>query len=312
MAENSRSDYMLVYIFIAFGLFIFVNIWLVIDILTSRNVIDERLEQIGGERKFDHNNTDKSIGQRLRIIFVEKGYKFITKISPKGFISWINRKLNSSGIAFKKDGLKVYYSKFLVVTFLIPMLMFWLFLYLTESVSNAVLITFLFIMINFVIQIFSLNSMARRRKSRMLKELPDVLDLITVSVEAGLSFDGAVDRLVKTQDSYLSQEFSVLLKHIKMGKNRKEALREFAKRIDISEITSFVSSIIQGEELGVSIGNILRIQSKQIRDKTRERIRERSMKAPIKMLFPIIFFIFPVIFIILLGPALIQITRIFM
>lgn len=303
---------MSIYIFGFFALFIFINIWLVFDILTSRNVIDERLEHIGGEKKYNYNNTDKSFGQRLNIIFVEKGYKFITRISPSAFIKWINKKLTSSGIAFKKDGLKLYYSKFLLVTFIIPIVMLGPFSYLTESIASGIMAMILFMMINFVIQIFSLNGMAAKRKSRMLKELPDVLDLITVSVEAGLSFDGAVDRLVKTQESYLSDEFSVLLKHIKMGKNRKEALREFAKRIDLSEITSFVSSIIQGEELGVAIGNILRIQSKQIRDKTRERIRERSMKAPIKMLFPIIFFIFPVIFIILLGPALIQITRIFM
>jgi len=143
----------------------------------------------------------------------------------------------------------------------------------------------------------------RLRKDAIEKQLPDVLDIITVSVEAGLSFDGAVERVVAKSDTLLSRELSVTLKEMRMGKLRKLALRALAERCDVPDLTTWVGAMIQADELGVGIGNVLRVQSAQVREKRRFRAREKSMKAPIKILFPLIFFIFPSIFIILLGPA---------
>ncbi len=168
--------------------------------------------------------------------------------------------------------------------------------------------------IGFLVQ-FMLNIMLKRGISARQKEiqnaLPDALDLITVSVEAGLSFDGAVDRVIRQMPNALSAEFATALKEMRMGKTRREGLRALSERCDVDDLTTLVGALIQADELGVGIGKVLRIQSQQIREKRRQRAREKAMKAPIKLLFPLIFFIFPTIFVILLGPAVIQMADVF-
>jgi tight adherence protein C len=110
----------------------------------------------------------------------------------------------------------------------------------------------------------------------------------------------------------IADEFNRVLQEIKVGKQKKEALKEMSNRVGISDITTFVNSIIQAEQLGVSIGNVLRIQSDQMREKRRQRAQEKAMKAPIKMLLPMVFFIFPTIFTVLIGPVIIKMMNIFM
>lgn len=151
----------------------------------------------------------------------------------------------------------------------------------------------------------------RRRKEAIEKQLPDVLDIITVSVEAGLSFDGAVERVIQKADNDLTRELATTLKEMRMGKLRKLALRALAERCEVPDLTIWVGAMIQADELGVGIGNVLRVQSNQMREKRRFKAREKSMKAPIKMLFPLVMFIFPSIFIILLGPAVIHLMEAF-
>lgn len=168
--------------------------------------------------------------------------------------------------------------------------------------NAAALVAILILMFQFGMNYYLLRA-TRMRKETIEKQLPDVLDIITVSVEAGLSFDGAVERVVAKSDTILSRELSVTLKEMRMGKLRKLALRGLADRCDVPDMTTWVGAMIQADELGVGIGNVLRVQSAQVREKRRFRAREKSMKAPIKILFPLIFFIFPSIFIILLGPA---------
>ncbi|MCG0274872.1 MAG: type II secretion system F family protein [Thermosediminibacteraceae bacterium] len=156
-----------------------------------------------------------------------------------------------------------------------------------------------------------LNSLIRKRKEKVEKELPEVLDLITVCVEAGLGFEGAMMKVVEKYSGILSTEMSRVLSEIRMGKPRREALREMAERLDVDDLSAFVSSVIMAEQLGISMSNVMRIQSREIRNKRRQRIQEAVMKAPVKMLIPIVAFIFPALFIILLGPAVIQIMRVF-
>ena len=136
--------------------------------------------------------------------------------------------------------------------------------------------------------------------------MPDVLDLLTVSVEAGLGFDAALQRVVQKMTGAISVEFAKTLQEIKMGKHRREALRDLGLRTGIDDLNTFISAIVQADQLGVSIGNVLRVQSEQMRRKRRQRIEEKAMKAPIKMLIPMVLFIFPTIFIVLLGPAAMQ------
>jgi len=155
-----------------------------------------------------------------------------------------------------------------------------------------------------------LNHKKRQRQENIKKKLPDFLDLLTVNVEAGLGFDSAILNVTKKLKGPLSEEIKKMLREINLGKPRREALRNAAERIDIDDFSSFTGTIILADELGMSIGHILRMQSSQMRIKRRQKVEEKAMQAPVKMIFPLIFFIFPAIFVVLLGPALLQISKV--
>jgi tight adherence protein C len=141
-----------------------------------------------------------------------------------------------------------------------------------------------------------------RRKS-IQRALPDAIDLLTISVEAGLGFDPALQRVAEKWDNELTYEFGRMLHEMRIGKSRREAMRELANRCDVDDLNVFVSSIIQADQLGVSITQVLRTQSRQIRVRRRQRAEEAAHKAPIKMLFPMVFLIFPAVYAVILGPA---------
>lgn len=148
-----------------------------------------------------------------------------------------------------------------------------------------------------------LASRAERRKDEATKSLPDCLDLLTICVEAGLGFDAAMGKLSEKWDDELSLAFGRVLQEIRLGKTRREAPRDMAARFEVNDISSFVAAVLQAEQLGVSMGKILRIQSDQMRIRRRQRAEYKAHQAPIKMLFPMALFIFPTIWIVLLGPA---------
>lgn len=153
---------------------------------------------------------------------------------------------------------------------------------------------------------FYLGRKINERKGEVEKTLPDILDLITVSVEAGMGFDGALLKVVEKSKGVLASEFFIVLQECKMGKSRKDALRDLANRIGADDLSTFVGSIIMAEQLGIAIGNVLRLQSDQMRRKRRQRAEERALKAPVKMIIPMVTCIFPSIFVVLLGPAVIS------
>lgn len=159
----------------------------------------------------------------------------------------------------------------------------------------------------FILPKFYLSKLVTKRQKGMKKMLPDVLDLLTVSVEAGLGFDQALQKVVEKLKGPLTEEFDRMLQEVKIGKSRKDALKAVAARAQFQELDSLVSAVIQADTLGVSIGQILRIQSEQLRVKRRQAIEEMAQKLPIKMLFPMIFFIFPTIFIVTLGPIALKV-----
>jgi tight adherence protein C len=154
-----------------------------------------------------------------------------------------------------------------------------------------------------------LKSKIQKRQKLIQNSLSDTLDLLCVSVEAGLGFDGAIAKVVEKSTGPLTDEFSRLLQEIRIGKPRRVALRDVTFRTGVADLNGFISAIIQADQLGIPISNVLRIQSQEIRRKRRQRAEEQAMKAPIKMLFPLIFFIFPAIFVVLLGPALIRMVE---
>jgi tight adherence protein C len=149
-----------------------------------------------------------------------------------------------------------------------------------------------------------LGQQIKRRKHNILKALPDALDLLTISVEAGLAFDSAMQRVSEKWDNELSREFKRVLTDTRLGRARRDALKEMAARTGVEDVQTFIAAVIQAEQLGVSIGKILRIQSDQMRIRRRQRAEEAAHKAPILMLIPMAFLIFPSLFVVILGPAI--------
>ena len=163
--------------------------------------------------------------------------------------------------------------------------------------------------LGFFLPILWLRSKTRARQTEIIKSLPDALDLLTITVEAGMGFDGALQKVAEKWDNELAKGFSKVVQEMRLGIPRREALRNMDRTMGVPDVTTFVAAIIQAETLGVSIAKILRIQSEQMRTKRRQRAEEQANKAPIKMLFPMVFLIFPALFIILLGPAVLIIME---
>src|SRR6202165_4603873 len=158
-------------------------------------------------------------------------------------------------------------------------------------------------LLGFFLPVMLLKSRIKRRQEIILKAMPDALDLLTVCVEAGLGFDQAISKVSEKWENELSLAFERVIQEVRLGKLRREALRDMADRMDIADMTSFVAAIIQADQLGVSMGKVLRIQSDQMRMKRRQRAEKKAHEAPVKMLIPMAFLIFPSIYIVLLGPA---------
>jgi tight adherence protein C len=156
-----------------------------------------------------------------------------------------------------------------------------------------------------------LNSKVKARQAAVSAEIPDALDLLSVSVEAGLGFDGAVQKLTEHMDGPLIEEFELALGGIRIGEGRSEALKKMAERSSSQEMASFVRAIIQADQLGISLGRILKVQSSDTRLKRQLLAEEKAMKAPIKMLFPTVIFIFPAMFLVVLGPAFLNLSKFF-
>jgi tight adherence protein C len=152
-----------------------------------------------------------------------------------------------------------------------------------------------------------LNRRVEERQHELQIKLPDILDLLTISVEAGLGFEQALDRVISAVPGPLSEEFGRMLGEVRAGSTRADAMRALEIRTNVPEVRSFVLAILQADTFGVSIGRVLRAQADEMRIKRRQMAQERAMKAPVKMLIPMVFCIFPALFIIVLGPAVINI-----
>jgi tight adherence protein C len=185
---------------------------------------------------------------------------------------------------------------FLVFTFLIGM-----------GPVGGIAVGILGVVIGYIAPEFWLGRRVKARQKAILLMIPDTLDLLTISVRAGLGFDAALGRVVDKLKGPLSDEFRRALAEVRVGKARRDALRDIVPRTEVAPLTNFIGAIIQAEQLGVSISKVLQVQSEQLRIERRQRAEEQAAKAPIKMLFPLVGCIFPSLFIVILGPALILI-----
>lgn len=148
-----------------------------------------------------------------------------------------------------------------------------------------------------------LSNRARHRQKEILKSLPDAFDLITVCVEAGLGLEAAISKVAEKTQGAFGEELGITMREISLGKLRREALRELANRTGVPDLTAFINAVIQAESMGTSIATVLRVQADQMRMRRRQRAEQQAHAAPIKMMFPLVLFIFPSLFIVILGPA---------
>ena len=183
-------------------------------------------------------------------------------------------------------------------------------LLLDMNIFQVVVCTLIGLLLSVKAMDFFLASKAQERAKKALRELPDFLDILTISVEAGLGFDLALSKTIEKRTGVIPTEFNTCLEEMRLGKTRREALSGVKDRLNFDEMTSFINSIIQAEKLGTGIVNTLRAKSEEERDKRKQRAEEQAMKTTIKILIPLILLIFPSIFIVILGPAAIQLFRV--
>jgi tight adherence protein C len=164
-------------------------------------------------------------------------------------------------------------------------------------------------LIGFYAPLYWVNSLAGTRRIEIQKGLPDAMDLLTIASEAGQSFDAAITNVVEKYENALADEFEIVMRETQLGRPRLEALEEMGKRCGVEDLNNFVQAIIQSEQMGVGIAKILRIQSQELRRKRRQRAQEQAAQATLKMMLPMVGCIFPTLWIILLGPAVLVILK---
>jgi tight adherence protein C len=272
-------------------------------------VISSRLQSISNSRA---KNEDTELDQPLisRVIRPMLDYlsKAMMRITPREMVSSLENKINKAG-NHGNLAVKDWVNIQAVLVIGIPMLTYIALRNTGISAGSMLLFLVAEAAMGFVLPGFILGKILTARQKKILNTLPDVIDLITVIVEAGLGFDGALIKVVEKKPGPLAFEFDRVLQEIKVGRNKRDALREMAKRLDIQDFTTFIGAIIQADQFGVGIAQVLRIQSEQIRLKRKQRAQERAMKVPVKMLIPMVVFIFPTLFVVLLGPVVIKLIE---
>ncbi|PJF43605.1 MAG: type II secretion system protein [Phototrophicales bacterium] len=244
-----------------------------------------------------------SRSDRILMPIFETLAKFVMSYTPENQIEMIRKKLERAGKT-DTDPVAFFGQRVFLTIVLGGAAFFFFFIYADWPTFRATLAVLAGTALGFYLPIMQLSSQIERRQKQIQRELPDALDLLTICVEAGLGFDTAMGKVYEKWDNEISNAFGRILQEIQLGKLRREALRDMAERLDVPDFTTFAAAIIQADQLGVSIGKILRVQSDQMRIKRRQRAQEKAQQAPVKMMIPMVFLIFPSIWIVLMGPAL--------
>lgn len=281
-------------------------ILVVVGLRNTQNVdpLEERLAEFAerGELASLHEiEMSQPFLERIIIPMANKLGELALRITPQKALDQIQSKLEMAGNPRGIEPTTFFAARFILAVLLgsLMLLVYW-----GEpfSMMNFMIIlgttVFGFIMPNMLI-----DARIARRQDSVRKALPDALDLLTICVEAGLGFDAAMRKVADKWDNELSIAFSRALQEMQLGKLRREALRDMAERIGASEFESFVAAVIQSEQLGVSMAKILRIQADDMRVRRRQRAEQAAQRAPVLMLLPMAFLIFPTIMIIMMGPA---------
>jgi tight adherence protein C len=260
-----------------------------------------------------YDNLPKPGNQKASIIeknfapLIKKSLAVVRKILPANLTESVRVRVELAGI---QDTLRL--DIFLAIKFFLPfvLLFTWIFMILFLEVSPLVRIgVALLVPLTYMLPDYYLKRKISKKQEDVRKSLPNALDLLTISVEAGLGFDQALYKVSSNCKGALGEEFKRTLKEMEIGVARKDALRNLSKRTDVPELNTFIFSIIQADIFGISIGKVLRIQAGEMRVKRKQAAEEKGMKAPVKLIFPTILFLFPALMVIILGPAAINIMN---
>jgi tight adherence protein C len=275
----------------------------------SSQSIEERLNELaalGESISLEDIELSQPFSQRVVAPMLDALGKIAQRFTPQETIEAARHKLELAGIAhqikpvqfvaYRFGGALVLGVMSLLVAFTLPIPM-----------SQQLLLILVAFALGYLLPGVWLGSKISKRQEEVTKSMPDALDLLTICVEAGLGFDAAMQKVAEKWDNELSRAFARTVQEMRFGKLRREALRSMATSLDVPDMTSFTAAIIQADQLGVSMAKVMRIQSDTMRMKRRQRAEEKARQAPVKMMIPLVFFIFPTILIVLLGPALIQI-----
>lgn len=273
----------------------------------GRDPLQERLAQFEDKeipQSLEEIELSLSFRDRVLLPLMKNLAGLSTRFTPQKQLEEARRQIELSGMTMDPA---TFFAMRIMVTIAFFLGGFFVFFVGSNSTppATALLYTLGAAALGFVIPLMMIQSRIKRRQENIWKALPDALDLLVICVEAGLGFDMAMGKVYEKWENELAIAFGRVLREIQLGKLRRDALRDMANRMDVPDVTSFVAAIIQADQLGVSMAKILRIQADQMRIKRRQRAQEKAHQAPVKMIFPMVFLIFPSIWIVLLGPSII-------
>lgn len=278
--------------------------------------LNERLKALdegyeGKKIRRTDDNKDEIPGFRERVVTPLGKYlgNLITRLAPAAWSAALERKLVTAGKGrvWTAQGFAVFW----VIVVLLVLVAAIKYAYGRPDLApvQLTMVVLLFTAMGAAMPGIMLRIMAQKRQKLIMKQLPEVLDLLCVSVQAGLSFDAALRRIVERMDGPLIEECTRMLEDVRMGLPRRQALRMMGERCEVQEVALFVTAIIQAERLGTSLGKTLNNQAINMRERRRQAVKAEAMKAPVKMIFPLVLFIFPSIFVIVLLPSLLNMMK---
>lgn len=275
--------------------------------------LQKRLEDYasrGETATLEEIELSQPITERIVLPLARQFGELVQRFTPQSALQQTAHKLELAGNPRGIDPAIFWASRFIIAIVMGGLLVFLFSFGLSNwSWVRKFIVIAIFMVIGFYVPELLLSSKIQRRQKEVRKAMPDALDLLTICVEAGLGFDGAMSRVSEKWQNELSLSFGRALREMQLGKLRREALRDMADRIGLAEMSSFVAAVIQSEQLGVSMAKVLRIQSDQMRVRRRQLAEEEAHKAPIKMLIPMALLIFPSICIVLMTPAILMLMR---
>jgi tight adherence protein C len=248
----------------------------------------------------------RTFGERVLVPMSGRIANTVLRLSPKTSVEAVSLKLITAGMTLSPQ-------TFLAIkgSAALGGLLFGFILGGLAGAGIAFLCGIAFAVGGWIVPEYIVSARAKARRETIRSALPDALDLLAVSVEAGLGFDASITKITEHMEGPLSNEFALMLGEIRVGEGRSDALKKMEQRVGAPELSSFVRSIIQADQLGISLGRILRVQAADTRLRRQAAAEEKAMKAPIKMLFPTVLFIFPSMFIVVLGPAILNFLTVF-